>query len=85
MISQVCGGQGRVEYHRVGVCRSPGEIQLVIVPTRTVLASAGNDGRIRLWKATTGSIWRTAGHMTIEQAEEHQKEDNVEMDDSALS
>jgi len=52
-----------------------------MVPTRTVLASAGNDGRIRLWKATTGSIWRTAGHITVEQAEEQQKEGDVEMDD----
>jgi len=48
--------------------------------TGTVLASAGNDGRIRLWKATTGSIWRPAGYITVEQAEEQQKEGDVEMD-----
>jgi len=49
--------------------------------TRTVLSSAGNDGRVRLWKATTGSIWRPAGYITVEQAEEQQKEGDVEMDD----
>jgi len=49
--------------------------------TGTVLASAGNDGRVRLWKATTGSIWRSAGYITVEQAEEQQKEGDVEMDD----
>jgi hypothetical protein len=82
VISQVCGGQGRVEYHRVGVSRSLCEkFSLLIAPTRTVLASAGNDGRIRLWKATTGSIWRPAGYITVEQAEEQQKEGDVEMDD----
>ncbi|KAH9040554.1 WD40 repeat-like protein [Lactarius hengduanensis] len=45
------------------------------------LSSAGNDGRIRLWKPTTGNIWRPAGHITVEQAEEQQKEGDVEMDD----
>lgn len=54
---------------------------LTYVVTRTVLASAGNDGRIRLWKATTGSIWRPAGYITVEQAEEQQKEGDIEMDD----
>ncbi|KAI0263101.1 WD40-repeat-containing domain protein [Gloeopeniophorella convolvens] len=49
--------------------------------TGTVLSSAGNDGRVRLWKATSGSIWRPAGHITVEQAEEQQKEGDVEMDD----
>jgi nucleoporin SEH1 len=50
-------------------------------PTRTVLSSAGNDGRVRLWKATTGNIWRPAGHITVEQADEQQKDGDVEMDD----
>jgi nucleoporin SEH1 len=49
--------------------------------TGTVLASAGNDGRIRLWKATTGCIWRPAGYITVEQAEEQQKEGDVDMED----
>ncbi|KAH9174724.1 WD40 repeat-like protein [Lactarius sanguifluus] len=49
--------------------------------TGTILSSAGNDGRIRLWKPTTGNIWRPAGHITVEQAEEQQKEGDVEMDD----
>ncbi|KAI0040351.1 WD40 repeat-like protein [Auriscalpium vulgare] len=51
--------------------------------TGTVLSSAGNDGRIRLWKATSGNIWRPAGHISVEQAEEQQKEGDVEMDDGA--
>jgi nucleoporin SEH1 len=36
--------------------------------SRTVLSSAGNDGRIRLWKATSGSVWRPAGSIGIEAA-----------------
>jgi len=36
--------------------------------TGTVLSSAGNDGRIRLWKATSGgNIWRPAGSIGVEQ------------------
>ena len=35
---------------------------------RTVLSSAGNDGRIRLWKATAGNVWRPAGSVGVEQA-----------------
>ena len=42
---------------------------------RTVLSSAGNDGKIRLWKATSGgSIWRPAGSIGVEQAEPEEKE-----------
>ncbi|KAL0951965.1 hypothetical protein HGRIS_008616 [Hohenbuehelia grisea] len=42
--------------------------------TGTVLSSAGNDGRIRLWKATSGSVWRTAGSIGIEQAQDDDRE-----------
>ncbi|KAL0570451.1 hypothetical protein V5O48_011508 [Marasmius crinis-equi] len=36
--------------------------------TGTILSSAGNDGRIRLWKATAGgNIWRPAGTIGVEQ------------------
>jgi nucleoporin SEH1 len=52
---------------------------------RTVLSSAGNDGRVRLWKATTGNIWRTAGYITVEQAEEQQKEGDMDIDDGNLA
>ncbi|KAJ7074974.1 WD40-repeat-containing domain protein [Mycena belliarum] len=38
--------------------------------TGTVLASAGNDGRVRLWKATAGNVWRPAGSVGVEQAGE---------------
>lgn len=48
----------------------------------TVLSSAGNDGRIRLWKATVGNVWRAAGNISVEEAEK-QEEADVEMDDHA--
>lgn len=50
--------------------------------TGTVLSSAGNDGRIRLWKATSGNVWRPAGSIGVEQAEELPDAD-VDMDQSA--
>ena len=43
------------------------------------MCSSGNDGRVRLWKATMGNIWRAAGHISVEQAEE-QGDTDVEMD-----
>ncbi|KAA1476151.1 WD40 repeat-like protein [Dentipellis sp. KUC8613] len=49
--------------------------------TGTVLSSAGSDGRVRLWKATSGNVWRPAGHISVEQAEE-QQEGDVDMDDN---
>lgn len=48
----------------------------------TVLSSAGNDGRIRLWKATVGNVWRAAGNISVEEAEK-QEEADAEMDDHA--
>ncbi|KAJ6600018.1 WD40-repeat-containing domain protein [Mycena vulgaris] len=50
------------EQHRSAVGRVEWNI------TGTVLASAGNDGRIRLWKATAGNVWRPAGSVGVEQA-----------------
>jgi len=38
--------------------------------TGTILSSAGNDGRVRLWKATSGNVWRPAGSVGVEQTEE---------------
>ncbi|KDQ60014.1 hypothetical protein JAAARDRAFT_126019 [Jaapia argillacea MUCL 33604] len=49
--------------------------------TGTILSSAGNDGRVRLWKATAGSVWRPAGHLSVEQAEEHERAD-VDMEEN---
>ena len=43
--------------------------------TGTILSSAGNDGRVRLWKATAGNVWRPAGHISVEQAEDQQDVD----------
>ncbi|KAM5541286.1 hypothetical protein V8D89_005215 [Ganoderma adspersum] len=47
--------------------------------TGTILSSAGNDGRVRLWKMTAGNVWRPAGHISVEQAEEQQGEMDAEM------
>ena len=49
------------------------------VERRTILSSAGNDGRVRLWKMTAGNVWRPAGHISVEQAEEQQGEADAEM------
>jgi nucleoporin SEH1 len=52
--------------------------------TGTVLSSAGNDGRIRLWKATSGNVWRPAGSIGVEQTVEQDSErtagDNADVD-----
>ncbi|KAJ7222067.1 WD40-repeat-containing domain protein [Mycena haematopus] len=48
--------------------------------TGTVLSSAGNDGRIRLWKATSGNVWRPAGSIGVEQSEEHENENRPDRD-----
>ncbi|KAI0747476.1 WD40 repeat-like protein [Fomes fomentarius] len=47
--------------------------------TGTILSSAGNDGRVRLWKMTVGNVWRPAGHISVEQAEEQQGEIDTDM------
>ncbi|KAG1859190.1 WD40-repeat-containing domain protein [Suillus tomentosus] len=52
--------------------------------TGTVLSSAGNDGRVRLWKATIGNVWRTAGSIGVEQSEDTQYAD-VNMGPNAIS
>ncbi len=46
---------------------------------RTILSSAGNDGRVRLWKMTVGNVWRPAGHISVEQAEQQQGEIDTDM------
>jgi hypothetical protein len=50
---------------------------------RTILSSAGNDGRVRLWKATSRNVWRPAGSVGVEQAEEgteQSEQKDVEME-----
>ena len=37
--------------------------------TGTTLSSAGNDGRIRLFKQTIGGVWRAAGLFSVEMNE----------------
>ncbi|THV07141.1 WD40 repeat-like protein [Dendrothele bispora CBS 962.96] len=50
--------------------------------TGTVLSSAGNDGRVRLWKAALGgSIWRPAGSIGVEQSEESGTQEGDKDDD----
>ncbi|KAI6115132.1 WD40-repeat-containing domain protein [Pisolithus croceorrhizus] len=49
--------------------------------TGTVLSSAGNDGRVRLWKATVGGVWRSAGSIGVEQTEE----EDAGMDENAAA
>ncbi|KAJ7669422.1 WD40-repeat-containing domain protein [Mycena polygramma] len=48
--------------------------------TGTVLSSAGNDGRIRLWKATSGNVWRPAGSIGVEQSDEQDNEHRADKD-----
>ncbi|KAH9835285.1 WD40 repeat-like protein [Rhodofomes roseus] len=62
--------------HKSGVGRVEWNI------TGTVLSSAGNDGRVRLWKMTAGNVWRPAGHISVEQAEEQAAD--VDMDDNPV-
>lgn len=64
---------------RLGLILSPG----FSLGVRTVLSSAGNDGRVRLWKATAGSVWRPAGHISVEQAEEIAPD--VDMDENPVA
>ncbi|KAF7329745.1 hypothetical protein MKEN_00237800 [Mycena kentingensis (nom. inval.)] len=61
------------EQHRSAVGRVEWNI------TGTVLSSAGNDGRIRLWKATSGSVWRPAGSVGVEAGEDGK---DVDMDET---
>ncbi|KAI6045292.1 WD40-repeat-containing domain protein [Pisolithus marmoratus] len=49
--------------------------------TGTILSSAGNDGRVRLWKATIGGVWRPAGSIGVEQTEE----EDASMDENPVA
>ena len=46
--------------------------------TGTVLSSAGNDGNIRLWKATFGGTWRSMGHIHTNHGDEEPPTDEME-------
>ena len=54
---------------------------------RTVLSSAGNNGCIRLWKATAGNVWRPAGSVGVKQAmgEPNTQTENKDVDCSVGS
>ncbi|KAF8638734.1 hypothetical protein AX16_010457 [Volvariella volvacea WC 439] len=49
--------------------------------TGTILSSAGNDGRVRLWKATSGNVWRPAGSIGVEQTAEGEQDSSGESKD----
>jgi nucleoporin SEH1 len=38
--------------------------------TGTMLASTGNDGKVRIWKSTLGGVWRPSGYVSVEAAEQ---------------
>lgn len=61
-----------MEYYWVGDSWSWCWLYLTLICDRTVLSSAGNDGRVRLWKATVGSVWRPAGSIGVEQDDERE-------------
>lgn len=77
---------GRVEWNITGYVLSfpvPQRSLILERLYRTVLSSAGNDGRVRLWKATAGNVWRPAGHIGVEQADEQPPD--VDMDENAVA
>jgi len=55
---------GDFDYHKTCVSRVEWNI------TGTVLSSAGNDGKIRLWKASSRSVWRPAGNIGVDEVEQ---------------
>ena len=69
---QIGGWTGRVEHYWVGDSWSWCWFYLTLVHHRTVLSSAGNDGRVRLWKATVGNVWRSAGSIGVEQDDDRE-------------
>lgn len=46
----------------------------------TILSSAGNDGRIRLWKAGPEGQWKSAGTIGVEQVEESEADSQRDVD-----
>lgn len=48
----------------------PSLCERFLILCRTVLSSAGNDGSIRLWKATYGGVWKSLGHIHTEHGDE---------------
>ena len=59
--------------------------ELPIIVVRTILSSAGNDGRVRLWKQTIGGIWRAAGQLSVEQAEADSQDNDVPMEENVAA
>lgn len=46
--------------------------------TGTVLTSAGNDGRVRLWRSTFGNVWRSMGSLDVVQADDADADTSME-------
>lgn len=77
-------GVGRVEWNITGSFLAyflMPDILILTIIYRTVLSSSGNDGKVRLWKQTVGGVWRTAGHISVEQEEEKTDGADVDMDE----
>ena len=72
-----------MEYYWVSIRVYAGGVAWLTLRFRTILSSAGNDGRVRLWKATAGNIWRPAGHISVEQAEEQRGD--VDMEENVVA
>ena len=71
-----------MEHHWVCLLFFPNRMHVVLTRTpRTVLSSSGNDGKVRLWKQTVGGVWRTAGHISVEQEEEKADGADVDMEE----
>lgn len=68
-----------MEYYRV----SSGSVVRPILSNfflgSTVLSSAGNDGRICLWKATNGNVWRSYTSISVEDVEDGSNDRDTEM------
>jgi nucleoporin SEH1 len=41
-----------------------------LASNRTVLTSAGNDGKVRLWRSTYGNVWRPMGSLDVVQGDD---------------
>jgi hypothetical protein len=67
-----------MEYHRVRRLYSSSRPTLAHYDglTRTVLSSAGDDGRIRIWKSI-GNAWRNVGSFTTYDGDAEDGEDGA--------
>ena len=62
----------KVEWNLTGCVHTVGKppLCMLISTGRTILASSGHDGRVRLWKASYSNIWRPMGYVTAEEQDD---------------